>query len=236
MRAMYDVCLIMCVVGELFDVGIVSVLNTSNLPPPNQTLKSPTVIISSGTTTPSLSRGASGSDLGTLSAMSASKAKLSLLLPSHHDGAPFPPNRHHDGLPVSPTFRRPAARVGLGDKEEEEQQQQGACDRAPTVENSEQPQQQPQQQPAAASPGEGEGSSETGAAGGQQQPSHAQSPAAAVEIFTHDEIVCLRLIFALFDDNGDDFVDEGELLRYAEETGAWVGGWVVRMFEAQVLT
>jgi Ca2+-binding EF-hand superfamily protein len=29
--------------------------------------------------------------------------------------------------------------------------------------------------------------------------------------------VTLRLIFALFDDNGDDFVEASELLRYAEE-------------------
>ena len=62
----------------------------------------------------------------------------------------------------------------------------------------------------------------------QQQPSSPLAPvaaaagsaAASTEIFTHDEIVCLRLIFALFDDNGDDYVDEGELVRYAEETGA----------------
>lgn len=55
----------------------------------------------------------------------------------------------------------------------------------------------------------------------QSSPSHsALTPVAAEEIFTHDEIVCLRLIFALWDDNGDDYVDEGELLRYAEETGA----------------
>lgn len=41
----------------------------------------------------------------------------------------------------------------------------------------------------------------------------------APEIFRHDEIVTLRLIFSLFDDNGDDYVDMDELVRYAEETG-----------------
>ena len=43
------------------------------------------------------------------------------------------------------------------------------------------------------------------------------------EMFTHDEIVTLRLIFSLFDDNGDDYVDMQELVRYSEETGE--GGW-----------
>lgn len=143
--------------------------------------------------------------------MSASQAKLSLLLPFSHDGAPA---RHH-GLPVSPTFRRPIARVGLGEQEEEEEAQQGGgSDLHRAVDTT------TQQQPAGASADEGEGSSDTGAAVEEQQsPSHTLSPATA-EIFTHDEIVCLRLIFALFDDNGDDFVDQGELLRYAEETGA----------------
>jgi hypothetical protein len=42
----------------------------------------------------------------------------------------------------------------------------------------------------------------------------------APEMFTHDEIVTLRLIFSLFDDNGDDYVDMQELVRYSEETGA----------------
>lgn len=177
------------------------------------------VIISSGNTTPSLSRGASGSDLGTLHAMSASQAKLSLLLPFSHDGAPA---RHH-GLPVSPTFRRPTSRVDLSGKEEDEEdeaQQGGGSDRHATLGAFQ------QQQPAGASADGGEGGSETGAAAEEQQPpppSHALSPA-TVEIFTHDEIVCLRLIFALFDDNGDDFVDQGELLRYAEETGAVARG------------
>lgn len=41
----------------------------------------------------------------------------------------------------------------------------------------------------------------------------------AVEMFTHDEIVTLRLIFSLFDDNGDDYLDMQELVRYSEETG-----------------
>lgn len=39
------------------------------------------------------------------------------------------------------------------------------------------------------------------------------------EMFTHDEIVTLRLIFSLFDDNGDDYIDMQELMRYSEETG-----------------
>jgi hypothetical protein len=135
---------------------------------------------------------------------------------------------------VSPTFRRPTARVDLSDKEEEEEEdededdeaQQGrGSDRHATLGAFE------QQQPAGASADGGEGSSETGAAVEEQQqpPSHALSPA-TVEIFTHDEIVCLRLIFALFDDNGDDFVDQGELLRYAEETGAVARGLHLHMW------
>merc|ERR1712146_254832 len=40
-----------------------------------------------------------------------------------------------------------------------------------------------------------------------------------IEVFSEIEIVTLRLIFALFDDNGDDFIDMEELVRYAEETG-----------------
>jgi hypothetical protein len=44
-------------------------------------------------------------------------------------------------------------------------------------------------------------------------------PLGTAEMFTHDEIVTLRLIFSLFDDNGDDYVDMQELMRYAEETG-----------------
>jgi hypothetical protein len=54
---------------------------------------------------------------------------------------------------------------------------------------------------------------------GEGEASPPPPPPTGGEIFTHDEIVTLRLIFALFDDNGDDYLDQHELLRYS---GEWV--------------
>ena len=59
-------------------------------------------------------------------------------------------------------------------------------------------------------------------------PNTASSAAPPDDIFTAGEIVTLRLIFALFDDNGDDFLEASELERYAEEDEEVDGGGASR--------
>ena len=143
--------------------------------------------------------------------------------------------------PVSPTFRRPSFRVNLaggdGDGEEGEEDESGRLSRGsssgsgsggsnssgggkggkcPAPASPREPQQQQEKQQGSAA----DAVAPAAPSGELAMPQARASEEA--EVFSHDEIVCLRLIFALFDDNGDDFVDEGELVRYAEETGACV--------------
>jgi hypothetical protein len=127
--------------------------------------------------------------------------------------------RSHD-FPVSPTFRRPLPLPLRLPVEDQEDQQHAASrsgnasqDSAPSSPQGQEQQHRLQGALAAAAV----------VAEPSQPHGHGQGHATEeTEVFSHDEIVCLRLIFALYDDNGDDFVDEGELMRYAEETGACV--------------